>query len=45
MKLHLAALKTHLAHCSAAPRIGHYFGLAFTATGIPDVVAICTPSA
>lgn len=43
MKLHLAALKTHLAHCSAVPRIGHFFGLTFTADGVPGVVAICTP--
>lgn len=45
MKLHLAAVKTHLAHCAAVPRIGHFFGLAFTASGVPAVVAIQTPGA
>lgn len=45
MKLSLAALKVHLAHCAAVPRIGHYFGLAFTASGVPAIVAIQTPGA
>lgn len=44
-KLHLAAVKTHLAHCAAVPRIGRFFGLAFTASGVPGVVAILTPEA
>lgn len=43
-KLHLAAVKTHLAHCAAVPRIGHHFGLAFTASGIPALVAIVAPT-
>lgn len=42
-KLHLAALKTHLAHCAAVPRIGHYFGLTFTPTGVPRIAIIETP--
>lgn len=45
MKLQLAAVKVHLAHCAAVPRIGHFFGVTFTANGTPDVVAICTPGA
>lgn len=43
MKLSLAGLKVHLAHCSAIPRIGRYFGLSFTTTGVPGIVAV--PSA
>lgn len=37
MKLTLAALKVHLAHCSAYRSIGRNFGVMFTATGIPQV--------
>lgn len=44
-KLNLAAVKVHLAHCANALRIGHFFGLTFTASGVPDVVAITTPGA
>lgn len=44
-KLNLAAVKVHLAHCANARRIGHFFGLTFTASGVPDVVAITTPGA
>lgn len=43
--LHLAAVKTHLAHCAAGPRIGHYLGITFTASGVPAMVAIQTPGA
>ena len=43
MKLDLSAVKTHLAHCAAVPRIGHFFGLTFTPSGVPGIVAICTP--
>ena len=45
MKLDLSALKTHLAHCAAVPRIGRYFGLSFTRSGVPGIVAIQTPEA
>lgn len=45
MKLHLSAVKVHLAHCSAVPRIGHFFGITFTTTGTPAIVAICPPGA
>ncbi|MGL6245678.1 hypothetical protein [Pseudomonas sp.] len=37
MKLTLAALKVHLAHCSAYPSIRRNFGVMFTASGIPEV--------
>lgn len=40
MKLSLAGLKVHLAHCAAIPRIGRYFGLTFTATGMPGIASI-----
>lgn len=40
MKLQLAALKVHLAHCAAIPRVGRHFGLSFTASGVPAVVAV-----
>lgn len=39
MKLTLAALKVHLAHCAMSPRLGRRIGLAFTATGTPAIVA------
>lgn len=44
-KLHLAAIKTHLAHCAAVPRIGHYFGITFTASGVPAIAIIQTQGA
>lgn len=40
MKLSLAGLKVHLAHCCAIPRMGRYFGLSFTATGVPGIVSV-----
>lgn len=40
MKLHLSALKVHLAHCTAARGIGRLFGITFTADGIPTVAAV-----
>jgi hypothetical protein len=43
MKLQLSALKVHLAHCAAIPRIGRYFGIAFTTSGIPAIVAVIHP--
>lgn len=43
MKLDLSAVKTHLAHCANIPRIGRFFGLAFSASGVPAIVAIQTP--
>lgn len=42
-KLHLAAVKTHLAHCAAVPRLGRFFGLTFTPTGVPAIAIIQTP--
>lgn len=45
MRLSLAALKVHLIHCANIPRIGRTFGLAFTGTGVPAIVAIQTPGA
>ena len=43
MRLHLSALVVHLAHCAAVPGAGRYFGLTFTASGLPGVAAV--PSA
>lgn len=43
MRITLAALKVHLAHCAAVPRIGRCFGITFTHTGVPGVVAIVAP--
>lgn len=39
MKLSLASLKVHLAHCCAS-RQAHRIGLAFTATGTPTIVPV-----
>lgn len=40
MRLTLASLKVHLAHCAAHPGIGHAIGLTFTATGVPGITAV-----
>lgn len=40
MRLHLFALKVHLAHCAAVPGAGRYFGLTFTVTGEPRIAAV-----
>lgn len=40
MKLHLSALKVHLAHCAAYPSIRRNFGVMFTASGIPAVAIL-----
>lgn len=40
MKLSLAGLKVHLAHCTSIPRIGRYFGLTFTPTGVPGIASV-----
>lgn len=40
MKLQLAALKVHLAHCANIPRLGRHFGLTFTATGVPGLASV-----
>lgn len=37
MKLNLAGLKVHLAHCAAYPAIRRNFGVMFSASGIPTV--------
>jgi hypothetical protein len=39
-RLHLSALKVHLAHCAAIPRIGRFFGVTFTTSGIPAVASV-----
>lgn len=39
-RLHLSALKVHLAHCAAIPRIGRHFGITFTASGIPAIASV-----
>lgn len=39
MKLSLASLKVHLAHCALAPSRGRQIGLVFTPTGVPNVAA------
>ncbi len=40
MKLSLASLKVHLAHCAIQPSIGRKIGLVFTADGAARI-AIC----
>lgn len=40
MRINLAALKVHLAHCAAVPGIGRYFGLTFTDSGVPGIATI-----
>lgn len=40
MKLSLASLKTHLAHCALAPGYACQIGLLFTTTGTPAIVAV-----
>lgn len=39
MKLSLASLKVHLAHCALHPATGRSIGLIFTASDIPAVSA------
>lgn len=39
MKLTLASLKVHLAHCAMSPSTGRRIGLLFSATGTPAIVA------
>lgn len=36
----LIALRIHLAHCCAVPRIGRHLGITFSATGSPEVVSV-----
>lgn len=38
MKITLASLKVHLAHCALHPATGRQIGLAFTASGMPAIV-------
>ena len=40
MKLSIASLKVHLAHCAISPSAGRSIGLLFTTTGNPAVVAV-----
>lgn len=40
MRINLAAVTVHLAHCRAIPRIGRHLGITFTASGVPEVVAV-----
>lgn len=44
MRLHLSALKAHLAHCAAVAGAGRYFGLTFTTSGVPAIAAVPTRS-
>lgn len=37
MKLSLASLKVHLAHCALHPSTGRLIGLLFTTTGTPAI--------
>lgn len=39
MKLSLASLKVHLAHCALHPHSGRDIGLIFTVSGVPMVAA------
>lgn len=40
MRLHLSALKVHLAHCAVFKGTGRVIGLTFTVSGIPAVAAV-----
>lgn len=40
MKLSLAGLKVHLAHCALCPSHGRQFGLTFTISGLPGIAAV-----
>ena len=39
MKLSLAGLKVHLAHCALSPSLGRKIGVTFTASGLPGIAA------
>ncbi|MBS1188932.1 MAG: hypothetical protein H6R10_724 [Rhodocyclaceae bacterium] len=40
MKLHLSALKVHLAHCAVSRSIRRNVGVVFTESGVPKVAAL-----
>lgn len=40
MKLTLATLRVHLAHCALHPAIGRQIGLLFTRTGAAGIAAV-----
>ncbi|MFV5212813.1 hypothetical protein ACLIIZ_03680 [Azonexus caeni] len=40
MRLHLSALKVHLAHCAAYRSVRRHFGVLFTADGTPAVAVL-----
>jgi hypothetical protein len=40
MRLHLSALRVHLAHCAAYPSVRRQFGLTFSRTGVPGIAAV-----
>lgn len=44
MRLHLSALKVHLAHCAAVAGAGRHFGLTFTKSGEPRIAAVPSQS-
>lgn len=40
MRLHLSALRVHLAFCAAYPSVRRQFGLTFSSTGTPGIAAL-----
>lgn len=40
MKLSLASLKVHLAHCALHRGIGRFVGLTFTTSGTPNLAGL-----
>ena len=40
MRLHLSALRVHIALCAAYPSARREFGLVFTTSGVPGIAAV-----
>lgn len=40
MRLHLSALRVHLAFCAAYPSVRRGFGLTFSASGMPGIATV-----
>lgn len=40
MRLHLSAIRVHLAFCAAYPSVRRQFGLTFSRTGMPGIAAL-----
>lgn len=40
MRLHLSALRVHLAFCAAYPSVRRQIGLTFSSTGVPGIATV-----